>query len=229
MELADEGSHLIAGQDDRQSHGSLRSYDVVEPRHVLPQHLAIEKEKRAQRLVLGGRSDVAVHRQRAQVAGELGRAQLGWMAPAVEHDVAPHPPDVGLLRASAVMAGPQGLAHAVEKPWGVPVGWRIFSGDQEGRGWRRVRDDASHRCRQDRSPRRSPQECRRSDTAVAPPGQPLVSAGGSRPVSGTRGTRRSARRADAATAHGSPRAACPGAASGPRCGRRGRRPRRRCG
>ncbi len=105
VERVDDDLHLRAGQHDRDALGILGPHDVVEPRQLLLENLAIEEEQRAQRLVLRGRGDIAVDGQIAQEARDLGGAHLGRMALAVEDDVAPDPSDVGLLRAEAAVAG----------------------------------------------------------------------------------------------------------------------------
>src|SRR6185436_16143237 len=82
--------------------------------------VAIEKQQRAERLILRGRGDAAVHRERAQETRHLGRPHLGWMTLAVEEDIATDPCDVCRFRASAVMAKPSGGPHAVEQ---ARLGW----------------------------------------------------------------------------------------------------------
>jgi hypothetical protein len=72
------------------------AHDVVEPREVLFQHLAVEEEQRAQGLVLGGGGDLAVDGQRGQELRYVGSAHLERVALAVKKDVPAGPRDVGL-------------------------------------------------------------------------------------------------------------------------------------
>lgn len=51
-EAVEERAHLVAREDHRESHGALGADDVVEPRQIDAEDVAVEEEKRAQRLVL---------------------------------------------------------------------------------------------------------------------------------------------------------------------------------
>src|SRR3989338_6526594 len=106
----------VQGQRARQVLRALGAYDVVQPGQGDVEHVAVEEQERAERLVLGRGGDAALDRQRAQEAGDLGRSHLGRVALAVEEDVAADPRDVGLLGAPAVVTGTHGVAHAVEQP-----------------------------------------------------------------------------------------------------------------
>jgi hypothetical protein len=74
-----------------------------------------------------------VNGERRQERGDLGGAHLGRVALAVKEDVPLDPVDVRLLGSTAVVAGADGLAHAVEKPGllGLPRG--LTNGEQ--RSW----------------------------------------------------------------------------------------------
>src|SRR5207344_1334520 len=85
------------------------------PGQVDVEHLAIEKQKSAERLVLGGARNLAVDRERGQEAGDLGRAHLSGMPLLVEEDVAADPGDVGFLGPAAIVADPESLADAIEE------------------------------------------------------------------------------------------------------------------
>jgi len=131
-EPLEHGPHLVAGENDWQSLGSLCAHDVVEPRQVDRQHVTIEEQERAQGLVLGGGGDASLDGEGAQEPRDLGRAQLDGMALAVEEDEPADPGNVGLLGPAAVMTGAQGLANAVEQTGLGRVGGRGFP-DREGR------------------------------------------------------------------------------------------------
>src|SRR5439155_2689779 len=88
---------------------------ILEPREADAEHLTVEEEQRAQRLVLGGGGHVALDRQGGEEARDLGRAHRGRVALAVEEDVAMDPRDVDLLGAAAPMASAEGGAYPVEQ------------------------------------------------------------------------------------------------------------------
>src|SRR5438034_1172789 len=60
-------------------------------------------------------SPLAVDGEGCQERGDVGRSHLSRVALVVEEDVSLDPVDVGLLRAAAVVSGPDNIAHAVEK------------------------------------------------------------------------------------------------------------------
>src|SRR5262245_450948 len=94
-----------------------RPDDVVEPRQLDVENVAVQEEQCAQRLVLGRGRDLAVDGERGQERGYFGRAHLDRVPLAVEEDVPPDPVNVGLLGAAAVVPGADGLADAVEESW----------------------------------------------------------------------------------------------------------------
>jgi hypothetical protein len=85
-ELTDDGADFVTGQHHRQAGGSLGTDDVVEPRQLLREHLAVEEEQRAQRLVLGGTGDMALDGQRGQEPRHLESTHLERVTLAMEED-----------------------------------------------------------------------------------------------------------------------------------------------
>jgi hypothetical protein len=73
----EKGPDLVAGEDDGQPLRPSGTHDVVQPWDLEVQDLPIEKQQGAQRLVLGGRGNVAIDGQPAQEAGELRCPHLG--------------------------------------------------------------------------------------------------------------------------------------------------------
>lgn len=73
---------------------ALGAHEPVQPGDLEAEHLAVEKQQRAQRLVLGGSRHLAVDGERGEEARELGRSHLGGVTLAVEQDVATDPGDV---------------------------------------------------------------------------------------------------------------------------------------
>jgi len=106
--------HLGARQHHGQTNRHLRLLDLVEPRQLGTQHLFVEKEQRALGLILRGCGHPAFDRQRGQERFDVGRPQLGRVAPAMEDDEALDPVAIGLLGADAVMPDPDPLADPLE-------------------------------------------------------------------------------------------------------------------
>ena len=115
MDFAEDGTDLLASQDDGQVMRALRVDEVVQPGDVLLEDLAVEKEERAEGLVLRRCRDLPIDGQRRQKVRELRRSHLGRMALAVEEDVAADPGDIRLLGATAIVPDADGLADAVEQ------------------------------------------------------------------------------------------------------------------
>lgn len=128
VEPLEHRADFLPAQDDGQSRGPLGADDVVEPGQVNLQHLAVQEEEGAQRLVLGGGGNSAVDGQGGEKRRDLRGTHLGRVPLAVEEDVALDPLDVGLLRLPAVVAGADGRPHPVEQPGGGRgVTWGVAS------------------------------------------------------------------------------------------------------
>src|SRR5690606_37234767 len=89
--------------------------DIVEPRKLDAEHLLVEEQERALRLVLRRRGHAPLDRQRRQEGLDLACTESGRMAFAVEHDEAPDPVAVRLLGAKAVVLEPDPVTDAVEQ------------------------------------------------------------------------------------------------------------------
>jgi hypothetical protein len=61
-----------------------RGDNAIQPREIDFQHPAMEKQQRAQGLVLGGAGDIPSDRQRREEARHLGRPDLGGRALTME-------------------------------------------------------------------------------------------------------------------------------------------------
>jgi hypothetical protein len=116
VERVEDGLHLLAGEHHRDPLPVPGAHDVVEPGQRLPEDVAIEKQQRAQGLVLRRGGHVALDGPRAQEPRDLGGPHVGRVALVVEEDVAPDPADVGLLRAEAAVAGAQRRPDAIQQP-----------------------------------------------------------------------------------------------------------------
>jgi hypothetical protein len=75
------------------------------------QHLAIEKQHTAERLVLRGRRHVLFHRQPREKRRDLRRAKLTGMSQTMKHDEPPDPVNVSVLGPPAVVPRADLRAH----------------------------------------------------------------------------------------------------------------------
>lgn len=114
-QVIEDPGHLGAGEDDRKPGRPPGSHQAVEPFELDPQHLAVEKQDRAQGLVLGRRADVPLDGEMREKGGGLRLGQLPGMAHPVEPDVAADPSDVRLLGTGTVPVKPDGGAHPREE------------------------------------------------------------------------------------------------------------------
>jgi len=90
-------------------------HDAVEPGDLLAEHLAVQEQQRAQRLVLRGGRHLSPDGERRQELRHLSRSHLGGMALAVKQNVPADPREVRFFRATAVVACAYGVAHTVEE------------------------------------------------------------------------------------------------------------------
>ena len=114
-QLRQQPLHLGPAEHNRQPRRTRRPLHAVEPRKLAPQHLAVEKQNRGQRLVLRRRSDLAVRGKMIEKRRHFRFAEHLGMALAIEEDEAPDPVHVGLLRAPTVVPNPNRLMHALEQ------------------------------------------------------------------------------------------------------------------
>ena len=109
---------LLAREHERQARGLLGAGRLLEPGELAAEDVAVEKEKRAEGLVLGRGADVAREREVREVAGHRAGAELVGVPLAVEQDVAADPGEVRLLGAAAEVPRADRQAHALEEPRG---------------------------------------------------------------------------------------------------------------
>ena len=120
-----QARHTLQPLEDRaglvaREHGGqvLRAFgtdEVVKPRQLDTEDLAIEEEQRVEGLILRGRSYSVANRERRQEGRDFRGAHLGRMALAMEEDVALDPVDVRLLGPAAVVACANRVTNAVEE------------------------------------------------------------------------------------------------------------------
>ena len=112
---AQKPGNLGARKHRRQSRGSLRPHDTIEPAHVLAQHLAMQKQQRALRLILRRRSDVQVYSEVRQELLYLIARQFRRMAIAVESNEAFDPVNIRLFSPDAVALEADSSPHLFQQ------------------------------------------------------------------------------------------------------------------
>jgi hypothetical protein len=109
--------HLLARQHRRYATHRGGPLQVGHPRQLGAQHLLVEEQDRAQRLVVRGRRHVPLRGQHREKRLDLGLAHVPRMPqprPAHEHA---DPVQIGLLGAQAVVQIPRTLTHLVQQSW----------------------------------------------------------------------------------------------------------------
>jgi hypothetical protein len=90
---------------------------MLDDTDVLSEHLSVEKQKRAERLILRGRRNVPSHRQVRQERRDVCGSQIGRMTLAVKYDVSADPMNVRLFGPPAVVPCADGSSHTIEQLW----------------------------------------------------------------------------------------------------------------
>jgi hypothetical protein len=117
IELGDYGAHLVTGEHRGHSPRAPGAHRLPDARKLDPQHLAVEEEERAERLVLRGRGHVALDGQPGEERLDFARAHLARVPFAVMHHEAVHPLRVRPLGAQAEVLQTGGLADLVQELW----------------------------------------------------------------------------------------------------------------
>ena len=117
FQSVEERRHFGRREYDRQPHGRPRPRDAFEHWRLQREHVAIQEQQRALRLILRRRRDVARGGEVREEAHEVITAQFRRVAVAVETDKAFDPVDVRLLDAQAVMLEADDVPHPVEESW----------------------------------------------------------------------------------------------------------------
>ena len=116
LEALEERAHLRPREHDGQVPRPLRAHETLELPDRQPEHVPVEEHERVQRLVLRRRRHPALAGQVTQERRDLRRPEADRMALPVEEDEAPHPVDVGVLCARAVVPHPKLRPHPIEQP-----------------------------------------------------------------------------------------------------------------
>ena len=115
VEARHDRPHLFARENHGKFRGLLRAHDVLHPAKFLPKNLLVEKQNRAQGLILRRRRHVAGHGKMREERLNLDLAHFARVPLAVEDDEAANPVGVSLLGADAVVAHPDRVTHPIEE------------------------------------------------------------------------------------------------------------------
>ncbi len=114
--MGEDGSDLVFAQDCGQVLGLAGTNDIFNPRGIDLKDVAVEEEDGAQRLTLGGGSDVLLYGKVGEEAIDLVGFELFRMTAGVGEESA-DPSEVCLFGADGVVADADRGTHAVEEFW----------------------------------------------------------------------------------------------------------------
>lgn len=122
--LREKKLHLLLRENRRPPYRTLGVLETLQRGKGLRDHLLVEKEKRRERLILGGRRDVSFLREVVEKSRDLRRAEIARMALPRKQDEALHPVQVGLLGAITEVPAPDRRTHQIEEPRARHALWR---------------------------------------------------------------------------------------------------------
>lgn len=99
VEVIEEEEDLAPGEDRREVLGPPGTLESLELRHRAADDVAVKEDDGAESLVLGGSGSATLHREMIEECGEVGGAEVTWVAAAVIADEGPDPVGVRLLSA----------------------------------------------------------------------------------------------------------------------------------
>ena len=133
VEPVQQQPHLLQREHGRQAPVLARPADFGHPGQLLAEDLLIQEQQRRQGLPVGACRHLPVRHQPTQKGLDFRLRQLGRVAEIVEPNERPHPVDIRLFRAQAVVQQADLLAELIEqaKPWRGRVGWQRHRQDSE--------------------------------------------------------------------------------------------------
>lgn len=146
VKLVEQGAHGRAGEHGGEVFGAAGALEAVEGGHVDLEHLAVEKDQRAERLVLRRGRGALAYGQVVEKGRDSGRPQVARVASVVNAHEGAHPGEVRFLRSGGVVQAAQGGRDGFEEDLrGAPGGarrrgaWGVIAGrgrKLRGPGWR---------------------------------------------------------------------------------------------
>jgi hypothetical protein len=122
VEVFEQDLHLAPGEHVGQVIGTPRAVESVERGHLDLEHLAVEEDQRAERLVLRRRRGPAAGGEVVEERRDFRGAHLTGMSSLVKADELAHPVEVGLLGARGVVQSSDGRGHGFEQSHGRSPG-----------------------------------------------------------------------------------------------------------
>ncbi len=107
--------NFVTREHKRLVHRAHRAFHFLQPADLLLEHLVIEEQNGAQRLVLRGSRHSPIHRQISQEAPHLLSPQCLGMPISVETHEAPNPAEISLFGAQPVMSEAYHLTYPVQQ------------------------------------------------------------------------------------------------------------------
>jgi hypothetical protein len=116
-QLIQDGTNLIDTEHYRDPHRAVCMRHVLDSSGLKAKDLTIEKQQRAERLVLCRRADLRFNRKVREVPIYLVTAHLRRMPLTVIDNEQPYPRDVGFFGPAAVVTKTDGCADPIEQLW----------------------------------------------------------------------------------------------------------------
>jgi hypothetical protein len=129
VQVRQHRAYLVPGEHRGNTPRALGPHRLLDARQLDLKHLAIQEEKRAERLVLGGRRHVSLDGEPGEECLDLARAHLARVPSAMVDDEAVHPPRVRPFRPQAEVLQACGLPDLVQELW---LGHRLSGGTGMG-------------------------------------------------------------------------------------------------
>jgi hypothetical protein len=115
FEVIEESLHIGARQNNGHSNRHPSAHDVFYPRKLNLENVAVQKQDRGERLVLGRCCDAAFDRQVRKELRDLRGRHVRRVSFAVEQNEAPNPLEIGSFCSEAVVLSSDTVAHTIEQ------------------------------------------------------------------------------------------------------------------
>src|SRR3989442_12726069 len=115
IEILHDAGDLVAAEDDGHTNGHASARHVFDGVNVQVQHVAIQKQHCAERLILCRGTDASIHREPAEKRADFRRAHFRGMPLPVKEDVSPNPVDVGAFGSTTVMFRADDMSNTIEQ------------------------------------------------------------------------------------------------------------------
>ena len=114
-QLLQDAANFIPAQHHRHPDRQARPRHRVEPAEFDAEHVLVQKQQGAERLILRGGTQAALDREPGQKRRHFRGAHLGRVRLSMEHDVAANPVDIRLLGPAAVVPRSDDVPHPIQE------------------------------------------------------------------------------------------------------------------